>query len=38
MRKRSVQEIIEVTTAGGTQITSSVTRQQRIKQTAAAEN
>lgn len=37
MRKRSVQEIIEVTTAGGTQITSSVTRQQRIKQTAAAE-
>ena len=36
MRKRSVQEIIEVTTAGGTQITSSATRQQRIQQTASA--
>ena len=34
MRKRSVQEIIEVTTAGGTPITSSSTRQQRIQQTA----
>ena len=37
MRKRSVQEIIEVTTAGGTQITSSATRQQRIQQAADAE-
>ena len=36
MRKRSVQEIIEVTTAGGTPITSSSTRQQRIQQTASA--
>ena len=36
MRKRSLQEIIEVTTAGGTQITSSATRQQRIQQTASA--
>ena len=37
MRKRSVQEIIEVTTAGGTPITSSATRQQRIQQAADAE-